>query len=214
MVKLATPLALLGALGLSACAVQPPAGPSFAAMPGQGKTYEQFQSDDARCRQTAAAANGNVTPGQGATQSGIASAGVGTAIGAAAGALLGAAAGSPAAGAAIGAGTGLVGGGLVGAGTSQASAASLQHNYDVTYAQCMAAAGDNVPGAGGGPPPGYGGGGAPYGGGGAYGGGYAPSYYAAPPLMYGAPVVVAPPVVSFGFGWGGGWGGGYGWRRW
>lgn len=219
MVKVAAPLALIGALGLAACTVGPPSGPSFAAMPGPGKTFEQFQADDARCRQAAMAANGNVTPGEAATQSGLGSAAIGTGLGAAAGALLGAAGGSAAAGAAIGAGAGLLGGGLIGAGTAQASGANMQRNYDVTYAQCMAASGDSVPGPGG-PPPGYGG--YP----GAEGGyGYAPPAYAppayAPPVAYGAPVVVAPPpVVGLGFGFGGGWGGwggygGYGgWRRW
>jgi hypothetical protein len=208
MLKTAAPLTLAGVLGLAACTVGPPTGPSFAAMPGPGKTFPEFQADDARCRQAAAAANGNVTPGKAAAESGLGSAAIGTGLGAAAGALLGAATGSPAAGAAIGAGAGLVGGGLVGTGTAQESAGNMQRNYDLTYAQCMAASGESVPGPGG-PPPGYGGAPAgyppPY--------GYAPPVAYAPPVVYGAPVVVAPPVVGFGFGWGGGWGGGWG-RRW
>ncbi len=199
MSKFFTPLALAGAVGLTACTVEPPVGPSFAAMPGQGKTFEQFQADDMRCRQVAAAANGNVTPGQAAAQSAVGSAAVGTALGAAAGALLGAAGGNAGVGAAVGAGAGLLTGGAVGAGSAQMSAAGMQRNYDITYAQCMAASGESVPNPSAPPPPAYGGG------------------YYAPPVVYGAPVYVAPPVMSFGFGWGGGWGGwggGWGWHRW
>jgi hypothetical protein len=216
MRRVAASLALAATVGLTACAVAPPSGPSFAAMPGPGKTYQQFQADDFHCRQVASAANGNVSPGQAATQSGLASAAVGTGIGAAAGALLGAAAGSAGAGAAIGAGAGLLGGSLIGAGSAQASAAGMQQNYDVTYAQCMAAAGESVPNPNAPPSGGYGGypypGAAP-----AYGYGYAP------PVAYAAPVVVAPPVFGLGIGFGGGWGGwgggwggrwGGGWRRW
>ncbi|HET9019135.1 MAG TPA: glycine zipper family protein [Acetobacteraceae bacterium] len=213
MMKLAAPFALAGAVGLSACAVVPPSGPSFAAMPGPGKSFPQFQDDDARCRQIAAAGNGNVTPGQAATQSGVGSAAIGTGIGAAAGALLGAAAGSPGIGAAIGAGTGLLAGSAVGADTAQMSAAGMQQHYDVTYAQCMAGAGESVPNPSAGPPAGYGYGAPAYG----YG---APAYGYGPPVAYAPPVVMAPPMIGlgigFGGGWGGGWGGGYGggWRRW
>lgn len=202
MMKLAAPFALAGAVGLSACAVAPPSGPSFAAMPGPGKSFTQFQEDDARCRQTAAAANGYVSPGQAATQSGVGSAAVGTGLGAAAGALLGAAAGNAGIGAALGAGTGLLAGGAVGAGNAQMSAAGMQRNFDVTYAQCMAGAGESVPNPSVGPAAGYG-----------YG--YGPSGYAySPPVAYGPPVLIAPPpIIGFGVGFGGGWGG-YGWRRW
>ena len=40
----------LATLGLAACAVVPPSGPMVAAMPGQGKTLDQFRNDDLRCR--------------------------------------------------------------------------------------------------------------------------------------------------------------------
>jgi hypothetical protein len=198
MSRLAVPLALACALGVSACAVGPPTGPSFAAMPGPGKSYEQFQGDDMHCRQVASASIGNVSPGQAATQSGVGSAAVGTGLGAAAGALLGAAAGNAGVGAAVGAGTGLIAGSAIGAGNAQVSAAGMQRSYDITYAQCMAAAGEKVPDLTA-PAPAYGG----------YYPGYAYGY--PPPVVYGPPVYVAPPVIGFGFGWGGGWGG---WRRW
>jgi hypothetical protein len=41
-------------LATAACA-STPTGPSVMALPGEGKTYDQFQMDDARCRQSAAA---------------------------------------------------------------------------------------------------------------------------------------------------------------
>ncbi len=186
-------VALAGVVGLGACAVAPPAGPSFAAMPGNGKSYAEFTNDDARCRQTAAQANGNVSPGQAAATSGVGSAVAGTAIGAGAGALLGSAAGAVGAGAAIGAGAGLLAGSAIGAGNAQASAAGLQRNFDVVYAQCMAAAGEKVPEAtAAAPPPGY-----PA----AYPG-YAYAYPPAP--YYGYPYYYGPPV-AVGFGWGWGW---------
>jgi hypothetical protein len=188
MVRVATTVALAGVLGVSACAVSPPTGPSFAAMPGPGKTYEQFTADDARCRQTAFAANGGATPAQAANSSAIGSAAVGTGLGAAAGALLGAAAGNAGIGAAAGAGAGLLAGSAVGASNAQASAYGTQRNYDVIYAQCMAAAGERVPDLNA-PAVAY------------------PAYVYPPPVVYGPPVY-APPV-SFGFGWG--WGG---WRHW
>ena len=172
---------VIAAVTLTACTVPAPTGPSFVAMPGAGKTFDQFRTDDFHCRQTAAASIGYTTPGQAAAQSGVASAAVGTGVGAAAGALLGAAAGSAGAGAAIGAGTGLVGGSLIGTGAAQTSAAGLQRSYDITYAQCMAAAGEKVPDLTAAPPPG--------------------AYYPYPAYGYGAPVYGAPP----GYGWGG-WG--------
>jgi len=191
MHRVGSSIALAGVLGLTACAVEPPAGPSFAAMPGNGKSFEQFQADDGRCRATAAQANGNVSPGQAATQSGVGSAVVGTALGAGAGALLGSAAGAVGAGAAIGAGAGLLAGSAIGAGNAQASAAGLQRNYDVVYAQCMTAAGEKVPDATAAPVA-YG---APYPG---YAYAYPPGYYYGPPVVYGPPVAV-------GIGWGWGW---------
>lgn len=174
-----------GALALSACAVVPPTGPSFAAMPGAGKTLDQFRADDIRCRQTAFAAIGYVPPGQAGAQSGVASAAVGTGVGAAAGALLGAAAGNAGVGAAVGAGTGLLAGSAIGAGTAQASTWGLQRGYDIAYAQCMTAAGQKVPDVN--TLPQY----MPY------------YYYPGYGYPYGPPVYMAP--YGYGYGWGG-WG--------
>ena len=55
MHRATAPIALLiAALTLSACAVAPPTGPSVMALPPQGKSFEQFQQDDATCQQKGA----------------------------------------------------------------------------------------------------------------------------------------------------------------
>ena len=124
--------ALAGVLILGACTAAPPAGPHALVVPGPGKTFEQFQADDASCRQYASAQTGYGSPQQAANQ-----AAVGTGVGAVAGALLGSATGHAGTGAAIGAGSGLLLGSAVGANNAQASAASLQRQYDMAYVQCM-----------------------------------------------------------------------------
>lgn len=136
---------LVAALALSACAVAPPLGPSVMALPAQGKSFEQFQQDDATCQQYASARIDNGSPQQAANQSGVNSAVIGTAVGAAAGALIGVAAGSPAVGAAIGGGSGLLLGSASGVSNAYASGAALQNRYDMAYTQCMVAKGENVP---------------------------------------------------------------------
>src|ERR1700693_1519482 len=78
---------------LGACATVP-TGPSVMVLPGGGKSFEQFQADDALCRPWAYPQAGT-TPGQAATESGVTSAVVGTVLGAAVGAAIGAAAGNP-----------------------------------------------------------------------------------------------------------------------
>jgi len=208
---IATSLALAGSLSMAACAVEAPTGPSFAAMPGNGKSFEQFQADNIRCQQFATQASGPVSPGQAANQSAVGSAVVGTALGAAAGALIGSAAGAVGAGAAIGAGAGLLVGSSVGAGNAQASGAGVQRAYDINYAQCMAAAGNKVPDLSAGPA-GYAGGAYPAGAYPAYG--YAYPGYGYPAPYYGYYGGYYGPPVAVGFGWGGGWGGGWrgGWH--
>src|SRR5260370_12585534 len=109
----------LAALLVAACATVP-TGPSVMVLPGTGKNFEQFQADDAVCRQWAAQQTGT-TPQRAATESTVSGAAIGTAVGAAAGAAIGAAAGSPATGAAVGAGVGLLGGTAAGASTAGGS---------------------------------------------------------------------------------------------
>jgi Glycine-zipper domain len=133
---------LLGLL-TTACATVP-TGPSVMVLPGTGKNFDQFQVDDAACRQWAAQQTGTTT-GQASTNTTVAGAGIGTLLGAAAGAAIGAAAGSPGAGAAVGAGAGLLGGSAVGASNAGTAYRSVQKHYDATYMQCMYAKGNQIP---------------------------------------------------------------------
>jgi hypothetical protein len=136
-------LPLAVGLVLSACATVP-TGPSVMVLPGSGRSFEQFQADDAVCRGWAMQQTGT-TPGQVSAEGTVGGAAVGTVVGAAAGAAIGAAAGSPGTGAAVGAGAGLLGGTAIGAGQGQGASMSAQRRYDVTYMQCMYAKGHQIP---------------------------------------------------------------------
>src|SRR5258708_17652521 len=137
-------LALLVSMGaslgiLGACAVVP-AGPSVMALPGTGKTFDQFRVDDASCRQFAFGQVGGVTANEAATNSAVGSAAVGTALGAAAGAAF-----NGGSGAAMGAGGGFPAGSVVGPGPAQTPADAVQRRYDDASKQCMYAPGEHVP---------------------------------------------------------------------
>jgi hypothetical protein len=134
----------LAFLALSGC-VTLPTGPSVMVLPGTGKSFEQFQAEDAVCRGWAGQSVG-ITPQQSVNQNTASGAAVGTVLGAAVGALFGAAAGDPAAGAAIGAGSGLLLGTASGASAGNVSGYEAQRIYDNTYVQCMYAKGNQVPG--------------------------------------------------------------------
>ncbi|MFM0280470.1 hypothetical protein P0D75_20860 [Paraburkholderia sediminicola] len=114
--------------------------PSVMALPGTGKTFDQFRADDASCRQYAFSQVGGVSANQAATASAVGSAAIGTALGAAAGAAF-----NGGAGAAVGAGAGLLVGSAFGVGAAQGSAYDVQRRYDYSYLQCMYAAGDRIP---------------------------------------------------------------------
>jgi len=129
-----------GALLLLAACTTIPTGPSVMAMPGTGKSFDQFRGDDADCRQYAYSQVGGATANDAAVDSGVKSAAVGTVVGALAGAALGGHQG-----AAVGAGVGLLAGSAAGANASQASGYSSQHRYDNAYVQCMYSKGDRVP---------------------------------------------------------------------
>jgi hypothetical protein len=191
--------ALAAPLALGACVVPPPAGPTVAAMPGQGVSWDQFQQDVIACRGWAAQATGGAQPAVAAGNAAVGSAVVGTALGAGLGAAIGAASGAAGPGAAIGAATGLLAGTSVGAANAQYSGAAVQQQYDIAYAQCMTAHGNSVQM----PQPAYAG----Y----PYGYGYAnygyPAYY--PAYSWAVPSI----IIGGGWGWGGGWTGwtGGGW---
>lgn len=133
-------LALAAALALLAGCATTPNGPSVMALPGSGKSFDQFRADDLMCRQYALQAIGGTTPNQAATDSAVRSAAVGTVVGAAAGAAIG---GNRGAG--VGAGTGLVMGSVAGAGAADASSYGAQRRYDHAYIQCMYSRGHRVP---------------------------------------------------------------------
>lgn len=189
MIRIVRPLTLAGALALGACAVAPPTGPSVMALPGKDKSFDAFRQDDAVCRQYASQQIGNGSPAAAASESAVNSAAVGTVVGAAAGAAIGAAAGNPALGAAIGGGSGLLFGSAAGANAAELSAGAMQQRYDMSYIQCMAAKGENVPHSL--PAYAYG---AP-----AYAYPYYPAYY---PYPYYYPPYYGPAFVGFGFGFG------------
>lgn len=137
------PVALL-AVAVGACTAAPPPGPSVAVMPGQSKTFELFQQDDAVCRQFALQQIGYASPAQVQQNNTVAGAAVGTVAGAAVGAAIGSASHNPATGAVIGAGTGLALGAAAGSSQGYASSAQSQRAYDVAYQQCMVAKGNSV----------------------------------------------------------------------
>jgi hypothetical protein len=94
---------LPAALLLCACVSLPPEGPAVMALPGSGRTFEQFRLDDQICRDFAGRSIGPQTPAGAAVDSAAASAVLGTAIGAAVGAAV-----DGSSGAAVGAGFGLL----------------------------------------------------------------------------------------------------------
>ena len=130
---------LVALLAVAACTTIP-TGPSVMAMPGTGKSFDQFRADDADCRQYAYSQTGGATANDAAIDSGVRSAAVGTVVGALAGAAIG---GHQGAG--VGAGVGLLAGSAAGANAAQASGYSSQRRYDNAYVQCMYAKGERVP---------------------------------------------------------------------
>lgn len=132
----------LASLALLAGCVTVPPGPSVQALPGSRKSFDQFQFDDARCRQFALNQSG--APSDAANNAGAASAVAGTVIGAAIGALIGGGEG-----AAVGAGLGLFTGAAAGTGAAQGTFVDTQRRYDNAYLQCMYASGNKVPVPGG-----------------------------------------------------------------
>lgn len=137
---------LLGSLlVLSACA-STPQGPTVAVMPAPGKPFDQFQADQALCKQFA---EGQVAGGaQQANNKQVLTGVIGTVLGAGLGAAIGGGQG-----AAIGAGAGALGGTAVGAVPANRAEMTLQQRYDVAYSQCMYSRGNQVPGYG--QPPSY-----------------------------------------------------------
>ena len=136
-------LPILASLSLAAC-MRVPAGPNVMALPGSGKSFDEFRYDDEVCRQWASDHIG-VPARRAANDTAVAGAAVGTVVGAATGAAIGAASGNPATGAAVGAGAGLLGGSLIGASNAEEARWTVQRRYDIAYMQCMYAKGNQIP---------------------------------------------------------------------
>ena len=134
MQKLSSLAALLVLSLLAGCATVP-TGPSLLAMPGTGKTYDEFRASDSQCRQIAARRVGGAS-----NDPAIRHAVVGTAVGTVAGAAIGGQQG-----AAVGAGVGLLAGSVSGADSSRSYGYEAQRRYDETYIQCMYGSGHKVP---------------------------------------------------------------------
>lgn len=130
----------LGSVLLLAGCVTTPTGPSMMALPGTGKSFDQFRQDDNACREYAWVQIGGTSANQAANDSLARSAVLGTGIGAAAGALAGGGRG-----AGVGAAAGLVVGTAAGSGAAEMSAYDAQRRYDFAYVQCMYGQGHRVP---------------------------------------------------------------------
>lgn len=137
--KLKVTLLFPAVLLISACA-SVPNGPSTMALPGSGKSFDQFRYDDSSCRQFAHEQIGGTTANQASNDSFAKSAVVGTALGAAIGAAV-----DGGRGAGAGAATGLFIGSLIGVDEGNASSYRTQRHYDNAYIQCMYAKGHRVP---------------------------------------------------------------------
>lgn len=131
--------ALLGVVILAGCASVPTA-PNLMALPGTGRTFEEFRADDAYCRDYAFQQIGGKSRDQVASATAVQNAAVGTAIGAVAGAAIGGRSGAGA-----GAGMGLIVGSASGAEASNRAIHGSQRHYDNAYVQCMYARGHRVP---------------------------------------------------------------------
>jgi outer membrane lipoprotein SlyB len=134
-----TVTALAAVLALGACTTIP-TGPSEMALPGTGRSFDQFRADDADCRQFATSQSGGATANQAAADSTAKSAALGLGVGALAGAAIGGGRG-----AGTGAGLGLIAGTVAGASAGNQSSWALQQRYDAGYKQCMYAKGHKVP---------------------------------------------------------------------
>lgn len=131
----------LGVLVLLCGCVTPPLSATIPVMPAPNKPFEVFRADQAMCMDYAnqQVASGALQANNQQVLTGVAA----TVLGAGLGAALGGGRG-----AAIGAAEGATVGAVAGFGPAQIAQMSLQQRYDMFYAQCMYAHGDQVPGFG------------------------------------------------------------------
>jgi len=113
--------------------------PTVAVMPGPNKPFDHFAQDQAVCEQYA---DQQIAPlRQQANDQGFGTALLTTVLGAGLGAAIGGGHG-----AGIGAASGAVLGTAFGASNNQAAGYGIQQQYNLAYAQCMYARGNQVPG--------------------------------------------------------------------
>jgi len=130
--------------GAAGCATIPP-GPSVMVLPAQGKSFQEFQTDDYVCRQWAEQQTGwraNETVNQNVASG----AAIGTLMGAGLGAAIGSMSGKAGAGAGIGALGGMIAGTAASSAQAHDSGMEVQRRYDIAYQQCMYARGNQIPG--------------------------------------------------------------------
>lgn len=130
---------VLLSLLLTGCASLP-SGPSVMALPGSGRSFDEFRADDRACRDYAFQRIGGTARASEVRDAAIRDAAVGAAVGAVAGAAIGGRSG-----AGVGAGTGLIVGSVAGSGGAQTAGYGGQRQYDHAYVQCMYAKGHRVP---------------------------------------------------------------------
>ena len=133
-------IVIAGAVLIAAGCASLPSGPSVLALPGTGKSFDEFRIDDDLCRRYASAQVGGAGPNQAANDSAVRNAALGTVIGAVAGAAIG---GNQGAG--VGAGTGLLFGTMAGSAAASSGIYGSQRSYDHAYIQCMYGRGQRVP---------------------------------------------------------------------
>ncbi|MGH8283384.1 MAG: hypothetical protein ACRESE_06005 [Gammaproteobacteria bacterium] len=131
----------IAAAGVLAGCAQVPVAPTIAVMPAPGMPFDVFQQDNATCQLYARQLLG-VSPSQAANNQVAGGAAAGAVVGATAGALIG----GNSNGAAAGAATGLLFGTAAGSGAASETTYALQRRYNIAYAQCMYANGNQVPG--------------------------------------------------------------------
>ena len=134
--------AFVAALLLGGCVTQPE-GPTIPVMPGRDKSFTEFQNDDMQCQSFAS--NRVAGRAENANDRAILSAIIGAGVGAALGGAVGGGEG-----AGVGAASGGIVGGAIGSNQSAYAQGTLQRRYNIAYAQCMEAKGNDVRG---GPPP-------------------------------------------------------------
>jgi len=132
-------LPLLTVALLAGCAAVPTA-PNVMALPGTGRTFDEFRADDAYCRGYAFQQIGGRSREELAGAAAVQSAAVGAAVGAVAGAAI-----DGRGGAGAGAGMGLIVGSAAGAEAARGAVRGSQRHYDHAYVQCMYARGHRVP---------------------------------------------------------------------